>query len=94
MVVATRSRAQKKPVPKSNPMEAKASDATNPTPQNRAINVSGWGVACVFAASRVRTPATIAFMANLLVETDRTLPDRRFKSFSQSKKMVSRLFRG
>jgi hypothetical protein len=31
---------------------------------------------------------------NLLIEINTTLPDRRFKSFSQGKKMVSRLFRG
>jgi hypothetical protein len=43
-------------------MEAMASDATNPTLQTRAINVSGSRVACVFAALRVSTPATIAFM--------------------------------
>jgi hypothetical protein len=45
VIVAIRLRAQKKAAPRSNPMEAMASEATNPTPQNRAINVSGWGMA-------------------------------------------------
>ena len=48
--------------------------------------VSGWGVACVFAASRVRPPATIAFNINLLIQTTAALLDRRFRGVSQGKK--------
>jgi hypothetical protein len=46
---------------------------------------------CSFAR---QDPGNDRIHGNLLVEINATLPDRRFKSFSRVKKMVSRRFRG
>jgi hypothetical protein len=45
---------------------------------------------CSFAR---QDPGNDRIHGNLLIETNATLPERRFESFSGAKEMVSRLFR-
>jgi hypothetical protein len=54
---------QKNPAPMSSPNESRQREASKPTQQNSAMILNGRASVCAFAASLLKTVATIVFMA-------------------------------